>query len=365
MDITAILPVEILYYILSFLPPRKRTEVQLVNKLFCKLSRQLWSQQKSLFVQPQLVTKDLFMCREGSCRVDQTDYANFRPYLFSDTDLLVLPPLTPQDFQLIVKNIVKQASNLEYIYWVFACEFEQGSLLDGMTLSVLQQITPSLRLCQMYTRFLLAGSYRVNSKYTAKHVRFSGFIDTHISRSLRSQQVFNFRAYMLLNDIHQLLSLSLDVIPDIVPCIPLISRYATNLRSLEITVRSIISAPLLLEVFESLSSFLNIRKLKLVFQFELETDCGLDLLLEKFTKLEQFYLNQPINRKWYNALQSNANTNARGTLEVFSGNPDADLCFSPNIKKNLIITKYKSRNYRIELPGEKIKFYSYACTNSD
>lgn len=166
---------------------------------------------------------------------------------------------------------------------------------------------------------------------------------------------------MLLNDLYQLLSLSLDIIPDIVPWIPMITSYATNLCSLEITVRSIISAPLLLTIFESLSSFPNITRLKLFFQFELETDCGLDLLLEKFTKLEKFYLNQPIQRKWFHALQSNANINATGTLEVYTGNPEADFCFSPNIKKNLILTRYRSANYRMEPPGKQVKFYNYGC----
>lgn len=182
MDITAILPVEVLYYILSFLPPRKRTEIQVVNKLFYEISKRLWSQQRTLFVQPQLITRDLFICRKVRCRVDQTDYANFRPYLFSETDLLVLPTLTPQEFQRIIKNILKQATGLQYIYWVFACELEQGKLWEGMGLSVLQQISPNLRLCQTYTRYLLSGSYCVNSKYTARHVKFAGFCDTHVSR---------------------------------------------------------------------------------------------------------------------------------------------------------------------------------------
>lgn len=361
MDITKILPVEIVRKIVGYLPARKRAEVQCVNKSFNAVSNSLWAQQKTLFIQPLFIAVDYFFFRNEECKVDETEHSNFRPYLFDKTELLVLPMTDKKTFADIVLSVLRKCPNLESIYWVFASELHQLDLIDHLKLQRMQAVCPSLQRSCIYQMHLLTHCNVNYSLENSRQVKFNSFIDTPFGASIRREQILNFGAYILFNDFSKLQSLSFELIPEISKFLPLIGKHAHSLVSLELFTRCSETPIIDMRDFEYLSKYPKLKMLKLSVNYLLPPDCGLDLVLERCKTLEKFCFNQPLTRFWFHSLQSCANTNNSGRLEVFTrytGHSIYDV-FNPNIISNLIITKYRSTSFRVEPPGEHTYFYSY------
>lgn len=361
MDITKVLPVELVRKIIGYLPARKRAEVQSVNKSFNAVSNSLWAQQKTLFIQPLLIAVDYFFFREEECRVDETEHSNFRPYLFDQTELLVLPMTTRKGFSDIVLSVIKRCPKLESIYCVFASELHQIDLIDNLKLPQMQAVCPSLQRSCIYQMHLLTHCNENYSLDESRHVRFNSFVDTPFAPSLRSEQILNFGAYILYTDFGQLQSLSFELIPEISKFLPIIGKHARCLVSLELFTRCPETPVIDMQDFEYLSQYPRLKKLKLNINYILPPDCGLDLVLEKCKTLEKFCFNQPLRQYWFHSLQSCANTNNSGRLEVFTrytGHQSYET-FNPNVMKNLFITKYRSTCFRVAPPGDDTLFYSY------
>lgn len=329
----------------------------MVSTQFQALSDHHWSQQKVLFIQPQHVTVDYYTFREETCRVDETVYTNFPIYCKSSEDVLVLPTLAKPNLETVIYKLMLKCSRLEAIYWLLASDFEQMHLIKGMTLETLSQFCPTLKEVFIYENNLIQPFFSRERLENSQHVKFSYVLDETLG-TFRRGQIQNFIEYVEKTDLSCLKSFSFEFVQDLSKVLPMFVAKASNLEALEVITTKTGTTVLSREDYQVLSKLSKMKMFKIRTNYRLDADCGLELLLESYHKLEKFHMNQPLGDIWFHALQVCANTNARQTLEVFTWYSN-ERKVSPNIRKNLILTKYYTECFKVERPGEEIKFYSY------
>lgn len=265
--------------------------------------------------------------------------------------------MSRQAFQKVVYSVLKQCTKLEYVYWVLASDFEQLDLVDSLTTKRLQRWCPNLKNAYVYETNLINNFFSGKFLDGTQHLKFSYMLHEEIG-AFRSGQISNIIDFVSKTDLSALESFSFEFIHELSGLLPVLVANAKNLKALEILTASDVSCVLARSDFEALSKFENIERLKIRTHSRLPVHCGLDLLIDRYHKLQKFHVSQPLEDAWYYALQSNANTNHTQRLEIYSWY-SCERKVSPNIMNNMIFTNYYTRGFRVEHPGNHIKFYSY------
>lgn len=303
------------------------------------------------------ITVDYYSYRELQCRIDETRYTNFDIFTSNISDVLVLPCMVRPTFHKVMYSVLKKCEKLEFVYWVLSSDFDQLNLIDSLSTKRLKRWCPSLKNAFLYENNLVSNFFTPKLLQGTGHLKFSYMLREQYG-TFWNDQISNFVEFVSKSDLSALKSLSFEFIKELAGVLPLLVTNAKNLQALEILTTSEDSGILTQADFETLSKFKNIKRLKIRTHSRLAKECGLEVLIDKCSCLEKFHVSQPLEDIWYYALQSNANTNSNQRLEILSWY-GSEHKLSPNIKHTLKFTNYCSTGFRLEQPGNHVKFYSY------